>query len=145
MAHSTYEVVLNGKVVGTRSSKPAAINLAVETADIEKQDVEVRTSAGTVVETIRGHKVRARNYTRTEALGVKLDVADYVVAYTRKQSNLAVLRSTTLTKNTAKYYMVIDFVTGKKHFAHTTIEAREITNEIRANRLAAKAEAAAAL
>lgn len=146
MASTKYEIKVGNDVVDSRSAKNSAISRAVEVATETGNEVQVVTAAGTVVETVQApvSRRRAPNYTRIENAEFAPARKGYTIAYTRPRIKTAVYRRNTGPKNDETYYLVLNTATGEESFARDTVEAREITNEIAAKRLAAKREPAAA-
>lgn len=138
----------DGAVIASRSRKEAAMALAQVAANEAGEVVEVVTQAGNVVGQVapaevvavaRQRKPRARNYTRVDAKP-GLEISGYELAYTRTAVNVGVYREISLVKNNPEYYVIADLATGNVLAkCATTTEAREITNDLRKAKLAAKA------
>lgn len=130
---TTYELVRNGKVSDTRSSKDAAIKLATRPGDL------VRTSAGTVVHEVPGKAKRTMRadrfapFTRVDSRpaelgeGIKLP-ANYEVAYVRPRQGFAMLRHT----GESKKYLLVNLKTGDKHEVATCRESAELVKALAA-------------
>lgn len=116
----------------SRSNKQSAINAAVELRNTAKAAVQVRTGAGTVVFEMKNPgsrviKSRVPSFTRTEAdLPENFTTPEGTTpAYVRKRAGLVVCR-----KDDRSGYVVVDTRTGKSHEVSSTVEARELTNEL---------------
>lgn len=125
--NTTYEIIRNDEVIGSKSKKAQAVEAAQAFhAEDPSQEVTVRTSAGTVVETIAARGKHASPWTRTEDFDLELDVpAGYTVAYKRNRVGALVARADD------KSGWIVITEDGVTEVANTT-EAREFTNSLAA-------------
>lgn len=145
MSNSTqYLVKLDGAEVATKSKKVAAIEVAEGLrAEHPTSMIEVETSTGTVVHTVKAKGAHSKPWTRTEKHdGIEVEVpAGYEVAYTRKRVGAVVARSE------GKDGWLVLTESGESFDAKNTVEARDITNKLaedyRTKREAAQLEEAA--
>lgn len=135
---TTYEIVADEKVVGTKSGKATAIALAKKLRASEKVAVAVRTGAGTVVFEMKAPKLRVitkhtPKYTRLDALkGDPIQVpAGYEVAYKREGFRAVILRSVTKNEDGKWEYALLATETGE--FAAGFATTRECGAALRKN------------
>jgi hypothetical protein len=140
---TTYLVLVGGTEVARKSKKASAIEFADGLRKENATDtIEVQTSAGTVVHTVKIKGTHAKPWTRTETHeGIEVEVpSGYTVAYTRKRVGAVVARA-----DDKSGYLVLT-ASGDSFEAKNTVEAREITNQLAADhaksREAEKAQAA---
>ena len=139
--HTSYNVLVDGTQVDSKSKKDRAIQIADGLrAENPTATIEVQTSAGTVVHTVKVKGTHAKPWTRTETHdGIEVEVpAGYEVAYTRKRVGAVVARSE------AKDGWLVLTEAGDSFEAKNTIEAREITNDLAAKHAEARAAQKAA-
>jgi flagellar biosynthesis GTPase FlhF len=139
--NTTYNILVNGEVVASKSKKASA----VEAADALRGDnpdasIEVQTGAGNVVHTVKVKGKHSAPWTRTETHdGIEVEVpAGYTVGYTRSRVGAVVARA-----DDKSGWLVLT-ADGQSLEAANTKEAREITNGLAADYAASREEAKAA-
>lgn len=141
MSSSTYTVRNGETVVGTKSKKSSAIDLANEQADANRGvTFTVTTNAGTEVHSITRKPAgsHASPWTRTESSD-KIDLvvpSGFTSSYTRSRIPALVCRA-----NDKSGWLIV--TPEGNHEAKDTIEARQITNELGAKATEARKAAAA--
>lgn len=123
--NTTYSIIVNDEIVGTKSKKDRAIEVAeAQHAEDRTREVKVVTNAGTEVLVLEAKVPGAKPWTRTEDHELELEVPDgYTVAYTRNRVGALVARADD------KSGWVVITADGVTEVANTK-EAREVTNAL---------------